>query len=709
MLYYKEYIGHDFNIIGKKIKYDDTIYSFDIETSSYLILNGKIYQSSEYLNLTEKERKDSLKQSTMYIWMCGINNIVYYGRTWEEFNEFLGMINKNSKYRKIFFIHNLAFEFQYLSGIFNFTDVKARKARKVMSAVIDEFNIEFRCTYMMSNAALAQLTKLFQLPVEKKVGDLEYNLIRHSLTPLSTKELGYCEYDCLVIYEYIKKELEDYEYIYNIPRTSTGHVRRELKELTYNDLGYRRTVYKAINTNPHVYNLLIEAFAGGYSHANWIYADTVLKNVDSWDFTSSYPFVMVTEKYPSTEFKQCKLNKREDLLNNFAYILRVRFFNIKCKYFNNFISSSKCLMIKNAKYDNGRIISADEILITLTDIDFKFICDSYEIESYIIEESFFSIYKYLPKVFIEFILKKYVLKTQYKGVEGKELEYSKEKNKFNALYGMSVTNLIRDKVVYENDKGWLDDERLTNKEIIELLEKEKKKSFLSFAYGVWVTAYARNNLLRNIIDIDVTGQKRKGLDEYTIYCDTDSIKLKDGYDINIIKCYNNIALTKLKKASEKLDIDLSAFMPVDKKGRERPLGVFDSDGHYTEFITQGAKKYAYRAYENVYGFKKNFLFTEENKLHITVAGVPKNGVSALKNDINKFKDDLIFNYEDTGKNILVYNDDQIPIELTDYTGRKLVVKDKKGCPVFPTTYILKKALEYAELVGDSSERSRFIE
>ena len=35
-----------------------------------------------------------------------------------------------------------------------------------------------------------------------------------------------------------------------------------------------------------------------------------------------------------------------------------------------------------------------------------------------------------------------------------------------------------------------------------MLEKEKKKSFLSFAYGVWVTAYARNNLLRNVLKLD---------------------------------------------------------------------------------------------------------------------------------------------------------------------------------------------------------------
>ena len=80
---------------------------------------------------------------------------------------------------------------------------------------------------------------------------------------------------------------------------------------------------------------------------------------------------------------------------------------------------------------------------------------------------------------------------------------------------MSVTNTIRDKVIFENrTKDWHKEE-LTNEEIVEMLDKEKSKAFLSFAYGVWVTAYARNNLLRNVIKCD----------DYVVYCDTDSMKL----------------------------------------------------------------------------------------------------------------------------------------------------------------------------------------
>lgn len=49
-----------------------------------------------------------------------------------------------------------------------------------------------------------------------------------------------------------------------------------------------------------------------------------------------------------------------------AYILVVKFNKIKCKYYNNFISLSKCKKVENGLYDNGRVISADSLELTIT-------------------------------------------------------------------------------------------------------------------------------------------------------------------------------------------------------------------------------------------------------------------------------------------------------------------------------------------------------
>lgn len=183
--------------------------------------------------------------------------------------------------------------------------------------------------------------------------------------------------------------------------------------------------------------------------------------------------------------------------------------------------------------------------------------------------------------------------------------------------------MICDKVEFLNEDGWKETS-LTNEEIEKKLIKEKKKGFLSFAWGVFVTAIARDNLLRRVIEND----------KYTLYCDTDSEKLLPGYNKEVLENYNKEVIEKLKKASKHLNIPLKRFMPKDKKGNERPLGIFELEkekynvNSYDFYITQGAKKYAY--IENIKNedIKKDYNVIEKGKefskvLKITVSGVPK--------------------------------------------------------------------------------------
>ena len=685
MIYYKEYKYHKPLIIGKKgKKVDNNIYSFDIETTSYLKLNNKLYNASSYENFNKKEKEQVEYYSIMYIWMFSINDVVYYGRTWEELKEFWELLANNIPEKKMVFIHNLSYEFQFLRSQFDFRDVFARTKRKVMKAFIPYYNIEFHCTYFMTNIGLEKLAETFKLPIKKLVGNLDYDKLRCPLTKLTKKELAYCENDCLVIYNYIKLELLNYIRVDKIPITSTGKVRRELQELVYKDMSYRRNMRKSINTNPHIYNLLIEAFQGGYTHANWIYADEILENVDSYDFNSSYPYVMTTFKYPSTEFIKDDVKSVKDMYRLYAYLLVVRFKNLKCKYLNNFISASKCRYIKKAKYDNGRIMQADEIEIVLTDIDFKFILETYNCE-YEILESYSALYKYLPKLLINFILDKYVKKTELKGIESEEVNYNRIKAMFNSIYGMSVTNTIRNDVIYDNVIGWYEEE-LTNEKIVELLEKEKKKGFLSFSTGVWVTAYARNNLLSNLIK----------LDKYQVYADTDSLKLINGYDKKIIKDYNKKVIERIKYVSEILKISIDKYQPKDIKGVKHLLGVFECETKkgdsftYKRFITQGTKKYATEDFSG--------------KIKITVAGVPKkNGANCLKK-LEDFKDNLVFKSSITKKQTLIYLDEQNQNELVDYQGNSYLNTDKTGCCLVPCSYVLGKAIDYANLISDESSK-----
>ena len=96
-------------------------------------------------------------------------------------------------------------------------------------------------------------------------------------------------------------------------------------------------------------------------------------------------------------------------------------------------------------------------------------------------------------------------------------------------------------------------------------------------------------------------------------------------------------------------------------------------------------------------------------MEITVAGVPKSGTYQMDN-LEQFKDDLVFEFKYTNKNMLVYVDSQEPFELTDYLGNKEKVIDISGCCLVPITYTLGKSIEYEHLLSDdSSKRARYNE
>ena len=693
MIYWNNYKGHESKIIKTKHKiFDNTIYTFDIEVTSYLKIKNVQYPQNVYEDFTQKQKDKCIPHSIMYIWMLGINDTVYYGRTWDELKEFLYLIDQNTPEKKIMYIHNLSYEFQFLRSQFLIDNVTARTERKVMRCKLADFNFELKCSYFLSNTKLEKLPEVYKLPVEKMVGDLDYSVIRTPLTPLTQKEMGYCENDCLVLYHYIKREMEIYKDLEHIPMTITGKVRNELKSIAYKNFTYLTRARKAINTDPVVYNRLQQCFMGGYTHANYCYTDLLIKDVDSYDFTSSYPYCMVAYKYPMSEFHKCTLKTREDMIKNFAYLLVVRFTNISSLYFNNFISSSKCRYIKGGCYDNGRLISALEIEMTLTDVDFNFILDTREC-NYEILESYYAVYNYLPKLFYNFILDKYVKKTQLKDVDDKEIEYALVKGQFNSLYGMCVTNTIRDDVNYSNESGWSMTE-LSNEDIVEKLKNEKKKGFLSFSWGCWCTAYARRNLLTNVCK----------LDERAVYCDTDSLKLCRGYDKKVILDYNESVKQRLKKVSKLLQIPIEKYEPKDIKGNKHMLGLFESETKpwnkhtYDEFITQGAKKYAVKTKDKD---KDGNIF---DVIKITVAGVPKkDGGKALK-DLNDFRDHYIFKASDTNKQSILYIDEQDVDKVIDVNGVEYNNTDITGCCMIPCSYELGKSLDYCELLTDNSSK-----
>lgn len=644
----------------ERTKVQDIIFTLDTETTSLFnhpdtgwgafdsTKDGKYYQKVD-------------KASILYIWQLGVEDDIYYGRTLDELKEFLAVLDEAYKGLKIIYIHNMGFDLEFLLGDFQCEDIFARTAHKPIKAKLARFNFEWRCSLMLANCSLAAMPKNygFEKEVQKKVGDLDYNKVRTPLTSLDDKEMGYCEYDIKVLVRMLKDMRTRFRHMYDIPLTSTGIIRAEVREHMHKDKKAMEMI-KGCAPTLDIYHLLQTAFAGGYTHANANYVNKTVYNVNSYDFSSSYPAQMIMQKYPCSTFTKCILKSVDDIDPDKAYIIRIRLNSFSSKLSWNYLSSSKELSgSSNYVVDNGRIVEGQNVEYVLTEQDIATVFECYDVDSYDILEAYSAKTDYLPKTFTDIIVERYGSKTKLKGVKGMEDVYRMSKAFINGLYGMCVTQSVRPDVGYLNGE-WIQGAFTADIEQAKL-DDTNKKSFLVFAWGVWITAYARRALWRGIID----------LDDDVIYCDTDSLKIVGDHK-DYIEAYNNSIINRLHAVATERGYDYEQLAPMSPDGVAHPFGVFDDDGHYDEFRTLGAKKYCCKS---------------DDGIHVTVSGLNKKEAVKVIKTVDDFKPGVMFDYAHSGRTISYY----LPrreIDVVDYQGVSYHAVQNKAVCIQPTTYKL---------------------
>lgn len=685
----------------KKIDYYNIPCAFDIETSSWY----------EYLSAQAEKR------ACMYVWMLGLNGAVILGRYWDEFVTCIDAVSKYLKtsYNKrlIIYVHNLEYEFQFICRRFNWKKIFAIKDRRPLYALTDN-GIEFRCSYMLSGMSLANVGKdLIKYKVQKMEGFLDYKLIRHSETPLTARELRYCINDVLVVMAYIQERIEADGGIANIPLTKTGYVRnycrqqalyggferssKEGKKCRY-DYRYRM---KFMQLEKYEYSMLKDAFAGGFTHASWDKSNKLHCNVRSYDFTSSYPACMVAEKYPigKGEFVEISGHETERLekyFKKYCCLFHAEFHNIREKVtYEHIISRSKCWGVEDEITDNGRIIMAKKLHIMLTEQDYYNIRDFYEWDEMKIGDFIRYRKQYLPKTLVKSFLELYKQKTELKDIEGQEVPYALFKAMLNSAYGMTVTDIFRPVIDFEDQ--WVSSRKRKPTETVEeykvrldkMFEDEINKynkapdRFLFYPWGVWITAYARRNLFTAIL----------ALGEDYIYSDTDSVKvLHAERHTQYFQDYNEQIIQKLKDALSFHDLPVDYIFPKNNKGKVKPLGIWSDEGEYQYFKTLGAKRY---------------MTYKDGELSFTVSGLnKKTGVPYIleqcDNDILKcfdfFSHGMYIPPEHTGKAIHTYLDHETQGVVQDYLGNFGEYHEFSSIHLEDCDYHLKLSSDYARLL-----------
>ena len=624
-------------------KYKDIIAAFDIETTN----------------------DDESCQAFMYVWQAQLNDVTVMGRTWDEFLTFLRCIAERLKENEyiIFFTHNLSFEFQFLRGIYSFSqeEVFAMEPRKVLKCEMME-HFEFRCSYLQTNMSLAEFTYKMGVADEKLSGeDFDYSKARYPWTELTEEEIHYCVNDVKGLVQAMRKQMElEEDSLYTLPFTSTGYVRRDcraaMRHFNWYDL-------KMMLPDYEVFCMLREAFRGGNTHANRYYSGLVMRNVKSYDRSSSYPDVMINRLFPMGPWmkdENVDMNwvLRRIYRHHRACLMRVKLFNVRLTdpmWGAPYLAKAKCRNVQRGDIDNGRILSADYLETTITDVDFKIIMDEYTFDYMEVTEFYHARYGKLPLQLRNCILSYYNDKTALKGIPEQELYYMKQKNKLNSIYGMSVQSPVKQTIDFLNDFI----ER--NEDERDLLEKANSHAFLSYSWGCWVTCLAREELE---LAIRLTGNG-------FCYCDTDSVKYIGDVDFSSLN-------ERLKRRSKE-----NGASAVDPKGKTQYLGVWEYEGEYKTFKTLGAKKYVYT--------------DEENKVHVTIAGVnKKKGAEELaaRGGVTAFRPGFVF--RTAGGLESVYNDEPEISEL---------IREGRSIPITSNVYM--RDSEYT--VGITGDYMRILE
>lgn len=657
----------------KKKGYKNCMCAFDIETT----------------------RLSEIEQSIMYIWQFSILFLddlhidTIIGRTWTEFELHLSQLRQddNEAYYMIF-VHNLSYEFQFLRGIYTFSpdEVFAIKSRKILKCEMHS-RFEFRCSYLQTNMGLDSFTKKMKVKHTKLSGEkFDYTKKRYPWTPLTEYELQYSVNDTIGLLEAMyKRMLLANDNLYTLPLTSTGYVRRGTKKAMY---GWSKK-HKYIFPDIRVFDLLEEAFRGGDTHANRYYSGTIIKadgkkilGIGSFDRSSSYPDVVLNDSFPMTKFVYIGSLKESDIEKKLdrgkALLFRCKITGIEQidKYYGApYLGYSKCRKVTGEILDNGRILSADYLETTITDVDYEIIKSEYMWTEFQITECYESRYGQLPEQLKDIFRQYYKDKTELKGIAEQELFYNLQKALLNAGYGMMVQSPVKQSLIFtESDEDVFKVDENVSRET--LLEEYNRTAFLPYQWGVWVTAWARYRLKEGI---NIVG------DRY-LYDDTDSVKYVIVLGDNIDDKFAEYNRKRIENSTKN-----NAYA-TDPKGNVHYMGVFEYEKTYTEFSTLGAKKYVYRE--------------EDGTLHTTIAGVNKKyapdelekhgGISAFK---------VGFKFSKAGGTESVYNDvpygEYIIEGHTIYIGQNIVIK--------PSTYTVGITDEYRRILADARTLQEFKE
>ena len=623
------------------------------------------------------------------------NIVTLWGRRPDDCISCMTKIMENlSGEHTVFYVHNLGYDYVFLRKFLMKAYGRPIKQLNVKSYY--PINIEYanglilKDSLILSQCKLEKWAKDLEVEHQKEVGKWDYDKLRGQNENYNTDELEYIEHDTLAGVECIDALMKNLnKKIYSIPYTATGIPREECYKRGVKHKAH--DLFVKISPDYEVYEKLEKVFHGGFTHGNRHFINELIEEdethcIKCFDFTSSYPFCMVSHKFPCTRFEKfedCSIDTILKHADRYAFMTKLILY--KFKLIDEFESMpvlqfSKGENMINCVTDNGRVLCGAYMEIYVTEYDLDIIKKQYKIEHHLCTDVYYSVKDYLPRWFTDYVFELFEAKTMLKG--GDPVDYALAKAKLNSLYGMCVQKAIQDDIEENYETGEYDIKHVNKKEYYEEKYINNRRKILPYQWGVWVTSIAMHNLFTLFSCVSKDNEYN-----YPIYADTDSCYAY-GWDYAKLEAYNNSCKQKLVE---------NGYGPVVKDGVEYWLGVAVSEGlkdEYSEFKVMGAKRYCGRC-------------KKDGKLHITVAGVPKSkGALCLDDDINNFDKNFVFSGLITGKKTHkhFYVEDIYTDENGNITGDSI---DLSPCdyrlddiPVYDFEQIFAEEIEEIQIYGE---------
>lgn len=500
----------------------------------------------------------------LFFWACSVGGQTVGGNDLFGFREFCQQLSEAAGHDCIMLCYNTTEFFQFVRKYFDIVSVFADKEREPLDALLTPV-LHLRSGKMLSGMTLQEIGKQYGCRV--RAPSFEYPaLAPGSCIPLDVVEMIQEEARAmeLLLSDHIKRAGN----IAKVPLTKTGYVRRFLRDRLlwgrgegadkqdfFASIEYRK-VMQATQLTETEYRFLDGVSCGSICAFRPDRRGKVDRSVLYWDRKSAYPAHILYDYVPNgiaKHFEAPVMARVEEAMKARCVAGLFRFKSIRVQRRDRpvYLRESMVESAEAVDEKSGFIMRAKVLTVYLTELDYQSLRECYFWKDCECLECIVYQRGVMP-----YRIKKYTLaRFAAKETETDPALRRVNKEMLNAIYGIFVTNPVREQYTYDQDGAEWEKPELPDIPAAIADYNNNPSRFYRFCWGVWIAAHCRRAEWR----------AWTACREYFVYGDTDSALVrvaKHPYYEHFFREENDRILTRAREEAEALRVPMEMFMPA---------------------------------------------------------------------------------------------------------------------------------------------------